>query len=388
MVGGFRTAFGRFGGALREVNVLDLGRQTLTGTLDGLAWPIQSVDEFLVGMGMIEGGLMVPARQIAMASGLPRDLPTLTVDRACCSGTTVLGWGARAVAAGASSVLALGIENMSRTPRLLHGSRWNSRLGEPQVEDLLLLRSPLTGTAIAQYVGEVALEHGVGRDEQDHWALRSHQRHATATSRGFFTDEIIPIDTPSGSFSSDEHPRPDTTIEALGSLPTVRNSPTVTAGNAPGLNDGAAAIVVASGTAAHDAAREPLARIASYLQTAESPISSAYLPGLAIKALLDHHKLRPHDLDVIEINEAYAATPLVSLQRLAGGDQALEEDLQERTNVNGGAVAVGHPIGASGTRIALTAARRLHDEGGRWAAVAICGGFGQTDALLLERSDV
>jgi acetyl-CoA C-acetyltransferase len=165
----------------------------------------------------------------------------------------------------------------------------------------------------------------------------------------------------------------------------VRNSPSVTAGNAPGLNDGAVALVVADRAAAGD--RVPLARVAAYLQTAESPISSAYLPGLAIRRLVEEQGLRPEDLDVIEINEAYAATPLVSIRRLADNDPALEEKLLQRTNMNGGAVAMGHPVGASGARLALTAARQLRETGGRWAAVAICGGFGQTDALLLESAD-
>jgi acetyl-CoA C-acetyltransferase len=256
-----------------------------------------------------------------------------------------------------------------------------------EVEDLLLMHSPIAAEPIASYVGRIALEHGIGREEQDHWALTSQQRHAEATARGYFGGEIAPVDTPGGAFTKDEHPRPDTTLEALAALPTVRNSPTVTAGNAPGLNDGAAALVLADGSSARDGGRVPLARVAAYLQTAESPISSAYLPGLAIRRLLDEHDMKPEDLDVIEVNEAYAATPLVSIRRLVDNDLALEEKLLERTNVNGGAVAMGHPVGASGARLVLTAARQLLQTGGRWAAVAICGGFGQTDALLLERVD-
>jgi acetyl-CoA C-acetyltransferase len=255
------------------------------------------------------------------------------------------------------------------------------------VEDLLLMHSPVVDEPIASYVGRVALDHGVGREEQDRWALTSQQRHAEATARGYFTDEITPVETPKGPFSEDEHPRPDTTLEALGRLPTVRNSPTVTAGNAPGLNDGAAALVVADRDSAWSHGRQPLARVAAYLQTAETPISSPYLPGLAIHRLLEEQELKPEDLDVIEINEAYAATPLVSIRRLADRDLALEEKLLQRTNMNGGAVAMGHPVGASGARLVLTAARQLRETGGRWAAVAICGGFGQTDALLLESVD-
>ena len=385
LVGGVRSALGRFGGALREVPVVDLARQVIGAALDRLDWSPDALDEMYVGIGMIEAGMMVPARQIALAAGLPEHLPSLTVDRACCSGATTVGLAARSIERGAGSVLCVGVENMSRTPRLLHGTRWGTRLGSLDVEDLLLMHSPVVDEPIASYVGRVALEHGIGREEQDRWALTSQQRHAEATARGYFSNEITPVETPQGSFEKDEHPRPDTTLEALGRLPTVRNSPTVTAGNAPGLNDGAVALVVADRATAGD--RVPLARVAAYLQTAESPISSAYLPSLAIRRLVEEQGLRPEDLDVIEINEAYAATPLVSIRRLADNDPALEEKLLQRTNMNGGAVAMGHPVGASGARLVLTAARQLHETGGRWAAVAICGGFGQTDALLLESAD-
>ena len=385
LIGGVRTAFGRFGGALRDVPVVELAGQVIGAALARTESEADSFDEMYVGIGMIEAGMMVPARQIALAAGLPEDLPSLTVDRACCSGATTIGFAARAIDRGAGSVLCVGVENMSRTPRLLHGTRWGSRLGSLDVEDLLLMHSPVVDEPIASYVGRVAEEHGVGREEQDHWALTSQQRHAEATARGYFSDEITPVETPDGPFSKDEHPRPDTTMEALGRLPTVRNSPTVTAGNAPGLNDGAVALVAVDRASAGD--RAPLARVAAYLQTAESPISSAYLPGLAIRRLLEEQDLKPEDLDVIEINEAYAATPLVSIRRLTDNDPALEEKLLQRTNMNGGAVAMGHPVGASGARLALTAARQLRETGGRWAAVAICGGFGQTDALLLESVD-
>ena len=384
LVGGVRSPFGRFGGALAGVPVVELGSTIARAALERATWPIDEIDELDVGIGMIEAGLMVPARQIAFAAGFPEDLPSLTVDRACCSGLAAIGLATRAIAGGAGSALCLGVETMSRTPRLLHGSRGSSRIGDLDVEDLLLMRSPLTGTTIAQYVGEVALEHGIDRDAQDRWALASHQRYFDGLDAGFFDDEVVTITTPQGEMSRDEPPRPDTSLEKLAALPTVRNSPTITAGNAPGLNDGACAIVVADGESAGRVGTTPLARIHAYLQTAESPTSSAYLPGLAIRTLADEAGLGIGDLDVIEINEAYAATPLVSVRRMADGDETLEQTLHERTNSNGGAVAMGHPIGASGARLALTAARRLHAVGGRWAAVAICGGFGQADALLLE----
>lgn len=384
IVGGIRSPFGRFGGALRDVALVELGRQVIRATLDQLEWPKEQLDELDVGIGMIEGGLMVPARQLAIAAGLPEALPSLTFDRACCSGATAVGLGARTITGGAQAVMCLGIEAMSRTPRLLHGTRWGSPPGSLHAEDLLVMQSPIADSSIAEYVGRVALEHGVTREDQDRWAVRSQAQHAMATERGFFKEEVTPVSTPSGIFAADEHPRRDTTFEVLSRLPTVRNSPTITAGNAPGLNDGAAGIVLSHQASAHRLGREPSVRVAAYLQTAESPTSSAYLPGLAIRRLLDHCDIKPADLDVIEINEAYAATPLVSVRRLADGDLGLEGALLQRTNLNGGAVAIGHPVGASGARLVLTATRQLLETGTRWAAVAICGGFGQTDALLLE----
>ncbi|MGH8928141.1 MAG: thiolase family protein [Acidimicrobiia bacterium] len=384
LIGGVRSPFGRFRGSLRDVPLVDLGRQVVNAAFERLAWPADAIDEFLVGIGMIEGGLMVPARQIAVGAGLPESLPTLTVDRACCSGATVVGLGSRALDRGATSVVCLGVETMSRTPRLLHRSI-NERPEDLEVEDLLLMRSPLTETSIARYVGEVAIDHGVDREMQDEWAVGSHRRYFAARGHGFFDQEVVAIDTPAGPFSLDEHPRSSTSLEALASLPTVRESPTITAGNAPGLNDGGCALVIAREQAAWHGDQPPLVRVVAYLQMAEAPTSSAYLPGVAIDHLVKHQGLAVTDLDVIEINEAYAATPLVSIRRLSGGDLGLEAELLSRTNSNGGAVALGHPVGASGARLILTAARQLHSMGGRWAAVAICGGFGQTDALLLER---
>jgi acetyl-CoA C-acetyltransferase len=369
---------------LRDVPLVELGRQLTQGVLQQLQWPHELLDEFDMGVGMIGGGLLVPARQVAAASGLPLDLPTLTVDRACCSGMSVVGLAQRAILTGSRSVLCIGMDVLSRTPRLLHDSRWGNRRGDVTVEDLLLLRSPLAGKPIATYVGEVALEYGIGREEQDRWALQSHERYFAAKEAGYFDGELLPVDTPSGTFVTDEHPRRKSSLEILGGLPVVYGSPTVTAGNAPGLNDGGCALIVADEATAW-ASGPPLARIHSYLQTAEEATSSAYLPGDAIARLVKQAGLDIDHIDVIEINEAFAATPLVSLRKLAAGDEALEDRLRSRANVNGGAVALGHPLGASGARITLTAARELRRRDGRWAAVAVCGGFGQTDALLLER---
>ncbi|MTD54708.1 thiolase family protein [Amycolatopsis pithecellobii] len=384
LVDGVRTPFGRFGGGLSEVPVVDLAAHVLKAALARSEWPIEALDELNVGMAMLEGGLMVPARQYAVAAGLPQELPTLTVDRACCSGMTTVGLGARAIATGARSVLAAGVESMSRTPRLLHGSRASKR-GDLQVEDILMLRSPLTGgEPIAKSAGIEAVNRGVGREAQDEWALASHEKYFAALESGYFDDEIVEVETPTGVVAADEQPRRGGTLEKLARLTPVYGSPTVTAGNAPGLNDGAVALILAGTPAVEKNNVAPLARVRGHFQTAAGPTSSVYLPGLAIRALLDRHGVSLDDVSVIEINEAYAATALVSVKTLADGDDGLETKLRARTNIAGGAVAIGHPTGASGARLVLTAARHLRERGGRYAVAAICGGFGQTDAVLIE----
>jgi len=385
LAAGVRSPFGRFGGGLRDVDVVDLG-VSVVRQLRERQWPFELVRELIVGMAMIEGGLMVPARQVAVRADLPYELPTLTVDRACCSGLTAAALAARAVKDGAESALALGLESMSRTPRLLHDTRWDQHRGDLVAEDLLLLRSPLTGTSIAYYVGHESTERGVDRDQQDRWAVQSHRRYFRAQTDGRFEEEIVPIRTNHGLLTDDEQPRQNTSYEAVAALPTVYGSPTVTAGNAPGLNDGACALLLASDNVIGQVEATPLARICMYHQIAGTPTSAVYLPGLAIRDMLAKAGLTPDDLSVIEINEAFAATPLVSVKAVARGDPELEERLLERTNPNGGAVAIGHPTGATGARLLLTAARELRRRGGRWAAVAICGGFGQTDAMLIENA--
>jgi acetyl-CoA C-acetyltransferase len=388
IVDGARSPFGKFGGGLRDLSVIDLAQQTVTSLLDRTGWPVDDISELVVGMAMIEGGLMVPARQLAFAAGLPETLPTLTIDRACCSGMAAVGLGIRAIRGGARSALTMGLESMSQTPRLLHETRWGSKRGDLTVEDLLMLRNPLEGgVSIARSVGQEAEARGVDRGQQDAWAVQSHERYFKALSDGYFDGEICAMSTPNGPVEVDEQPRPDTSLEKLARLKPVYGGPTVTAGNAPGLNDGAVAVILSGTDALSEHGGTPLAKVHSYLQTASTPTSSVYLPGVAIGRLIEEAGLTAGDIDVIEINEAFAATAVVSTKVLAGGDSGLERELHARTNINGGAVALGHPTGASGARLVLTAARQLRRSGGRWAVAAICGGFGQTDAVLIEATE-
>jgi acetyl-CoA C-acetyltransferase len=263
--------------------------------------------------------------------------------------------------------------------------RTGTRPGNRQLDDPLLLRTPLLDRSISQYTSDEALEHGVTRAAQDAWALRSHQLYFAEQDRGGFDEERIAVPGASGALvDADEAPRRDASLAALERLKTVYGTPTITPGNAPGLSDGAAFLALASGAACRELGLRSLAEIIDYVQVASGPTSGSYTPAIGLQRLLERNALDPEDLDAIEINEAFAATPLVSLYRLADKDRARAQALEDRTNQRGGAVAIGHPLGASGGRITMSLAQTLRRRGGGIGAAAICGGFGQGDALLLR----
>lgn len=310
---------------------------------------------------------------------------SVTVDRACCSGLTAIGQGVREIAVGDAEILICGgAESLSNTPRLMPRIV-RARPGNVALEDPLTLRAPFDDTAIAVYSGQEAMAQGVDRQMQDEWALGSHQRYFAAEAAGRFDFERIAVEVaPSRWLDRDESPRADASLAALERLRPVYGGPTVTAGNAPGLNDGAAFVLLADAAAAGRRGLPTLARVIGYAQVAGARTSGTSTPAAAIRRLLDRHGLDVADLAAIEINEAYAATPLVSTARLAGGDARLLARLREITNQHGGAVAIGHPLGASGARIVMALINVLRSRGGGIGAAAICGGYGQGDAVLLE----
>jgi acetyl-CoA C-acetyltransferase len=278
---------------------------------------------------------------------------------------------------------------MSQTPLIARGVRWGVRLGGVMLEEPLFLRNPILNIPLAVGAGEVALQYGVSREEQDLWALRSHQKFFDALEAGKFADEIQPVEIPSEKDSGsrmgrDESPRSDTTIEKLRALPTVYGSKTVTAGNAPGLNDGASALILMSGERQKELGIAPLARILAHVNIAGDPLASPYLPAHAIRKALEKAGRNLPDLKRMEINEAFAATALVSTKVLSSDSEKRLEQLRSITNVNGGAVAIGHPTGASGGRITMTLVHELRRLGGGLGAAAICGGYGQSDAVIIE----
>jgi len=379
-----RTPFGRFGGALRDVSAPELGAFAIDAAVARAGLDPRAVDAACLGVGMIGAGMLTPVRQAVLGSALPEATPSLAVDRACCSGMTAVGLAFRDIRAGEAQILvAGGFESLSRTPRLLaRGAA--PRVGPLTLDDPLLMRGAIVEAPIATYTGREALAHGVDRALQDEWALASHGRYFAAAARGFFATERVAFAAGGARLETDEGPRTDSTLARLAALPTVYDSATVTAGNAPGLSDGAAAMIVAGAAAARAHGLEPSAEILAHAQVAGGPTSGTRTPAVAIGRALARAGLRLDDLALLEINEAFAATPLVSTLELAGGDRAGAESLRARTNVNGGAVAIGHPLGASGARLVMTLAAALRERGGGIGAAAICGGFGQGDAILLR----
>jgi acetyl-CoA C-acetyltransferase len=390
IVSAARTPFGKFGGLLKDFSAIDLATKAVLASMKKINLAPSLVDEVYMGVAVLAGVASVAARQILFTCGLPPTTPSLTIDRACCSSTTCIGLGWRNIGHGhINTAIVGGMEAMSQTPLIARGIRWGIRLGGLMLEDPLFLRNPILNIPLAVGAAEVALQYGVSREEQDQWALRSHQRYFSAWEAGKIKDEIEPLEIQTGKGKTcwvdrDECPRPDTNMEKLQALPTVYGSKTITAGNAPGLGDGASALVLMSEGKHKELGLEPLAKVLTYVNIAGDPLSSPYLPAQAIQKALKVLGRKLRDLRLLEINEAFAATPLVSTQVLSKENAMTLAELREITNVNGGAVAIGHPTGASGGRIVMTLIHELRRRGGGLGAAAICGGYGQSDAIIVE----
>jgi acetyl-CoA C-acetyltransferase len=399
IVNAVRTPFGRFDGILRTTSSLDLGVMVLKEILKRTKLNPKEVDEVYYGTCIpAEYAIYtnVPARQITLLAGFPDDSISLTVDRACCSSMTALRLGYQAIKSGnAEIVIASGAESMGNTPLIASAAkvRWGNRLGPIELEDVLFeLGYSRRGFApVARDSGEVAVEYGVAREMQDRWALRSHQRWYKAYEEGKFKvgEEIMAIEVPKRGegpivFDKDEQPRKDASIQKLATLKPIYGSPTVTAGNAPGMNSGASAIVIMTRKKAEEKGVKPLGTIEAMQSVAGSPKYMACVPAIAIEKILGRLGRTINDMDLIEVNEAFAAVTLVSLKILAEHDPKRQDKLQEKTNVNGGAIAIGHPVGASGARITMTLMYELIRKGGGRGVAAICGGLSQGEAVVLR----
>jgi len=281
-----------------------------------------------------------------------------------------------------------GTENMSKVPYFVHDMRWGHRLGDIQLKDQLIIADPMTGKPRAVQAADEAEEFGIGRDEQDAWALRSQELWKQAWEAGRFADEIVGVEVPQPKgepirFDRDESPR-ETSLEKLGKLPTIYGSTTITAGNAPGLNSGASAIVLMGADVASSRGSTPLAQVIGWSQVSGHPDKLASIPAVAAKKALAAAGLGIGDIDLIEINEAFAAMPLVSTKVLAEGDPTRMEAIRAKTNVNGGAIALGHPTGATAARLVLTVAHELRRRGGGLGLATLCGGIGEGECVIVR----
>ncbi len=396
VVSAVRTPFGKFGGTLRDIPSIDLGAMVIREVLQRVNIKGEEVEETYYGVAVPgEVGLEtdVPARQATLKAGFPGDSISITLDRACCSSMAAVRLGYRAIKAGEIEIaLGVGAENMSRTPLIVPPYvRWGSRLGNIEVWDGLFELGYKGFNPVSVDTGEVALEYGVSREDQDRWAYESQMKYDRAFKEGKFKvgEELMRVEIPQGKkppllFEKDEFPKPDTTMERLAKLPTVYGSPTVTAGNAPGLDTGASAILIMSERKAKEKGLKPLARIISMIATATAPRLIAAIPGFTIQRVLEKAGLRLDQMDLIEVNEAFAAMPLVSAKILSNGHPEKMKKILEKTNVNGGAIAIGHPVGASGARILMTLIYELRRRGGGMGVASICGGLAQGEGAIIQ----
>ncbi|MFZ4199975.1 acetyl-CoA C-acetyltransferase [Lysinibacillus sp. NPDC056220] len=388
ILAGARTAFGKFGGSLSAVHASDLGATAIKGALEKSNVRLDEVDEVILGSVLQGGQGQIPSRQAAIKANLPIGVKTETINKVCASGMRAVTLADQLIRLGDEEVIvAGGMESMSNAPYYLLNGRTGLRMGDSTMVDGMLYDGLTCAFDPARphmgsYGNSTAKEFSLSREEQDAWSVRSHERALAAMDKGYFAEEIVPVEIPQRKGEplvviKDEAPRPGTSLEILAKLkPAFDKDGTITAGNAPGVNDGACALVMMNEERAIREGREPLAIIIGHEELAIEPENFPQTPGLVINKLLKKTNKSLADIDLFEINEAFAAVALVSKQ-LADLDA-------EKVNVNGGAVALGHPIGASGARIILTLAQELKRQGGGIGIAAICSGGGQGDAIMIE----
>ncbi|OPX04542.1 acetyl-CoA C-acetyltransferase [Geobacillus sp. LEMMY01] len=386
IVSGARTPFGKLGGALQALSASELGGIAVKEALARADVSAEQVDHVILGTVLQGGQGQLPSRQAMRHAGIPWHVRTETVNKVCASGMRAVTLADQLIRLGdADVVVAGGMESMSNAPYVLPKARWGLRMGDSTVKDLMVydgLTCSFTGVHMGVYGGNTARELGITREAQDEWAYRSHMRAIAAIEAGRLAEEIVPVTIPQRKgeplvVEHDEAPRKDTSLEALAKLPPVFDPEgTITAGNAPGVNDGAAALVLMSEERAAREGLEPLATVVAHTAIAVEAKDFPKTPGLVINELLRKTGKTVDDIALFEINEAFAAVALAAIQ-IAGLDP-------EKVNVNGGAVALGHPIGASGARIILTLIYELKRRGGGLGIAAICSGGGQGDAILVE----
>jgi acetyl-CoA C-acetyltransferase len=385
ILGGARTPFGKLNGALATKSAVELGGGAIAAAMERASVAPADVQHVIMGQVLQGGSGQIPSRQAAFLAGLDRTVTSETINRVCGSGMRAISLAEMMIRCGENQVIvAGGMESMTNAPYLLRKARQGYRLGDGVLEDMMVgdgLTCAIAGCHMGVHGGNVAAEEQVGRAEQDAWALRSHQRAVLAIERGVFAEEIVPVEIAdrkeTKTVDRDESPRADTSLDALAKLkPVFDPKSSVTAGNAPGINDGAAAVVVAEEAWARERGHKPLATILAHGSAAWDVPYLAYTPAMAALVALERAGLTVGDIDLFEINEAFANVTLISARRLGAE--------LERVNVNGGAVALGHPIGASGARLVITLIQELRRRGGGVGLAAICSGGGQGDAMILD----
>jgi acetyl-CoA C-acetyltransferase len=396
VISAVRSPFGKFGGALKDFSLPKLGGLVVSEAIRRAGISPDDVEEVATGVNL-PGADRSIARQLLIEAKIPPSSVAYTVDRACCSSMAAINMASRSIRLGDASVaVAGGTENMSKVPYFLTDFRWGHRLGDVTLKDQLVIACPMTGRPRAVQAGEEAVEFGVTRLEQDCWALRSHKKYFEAKDAGKFKDEMVSIEAPQERgkpvlVAEDESPRPDSTIEGLSKLPLIYGSPTVTAGNAPGLSTGASALVLMAPEEAKRRNKKPLATLIGWAMASGHPDKIASIPAESARLVLEKAGMTIDDIDVIEINEAFAAVPLVSTFIMAGRDREKAEAIRAKTNVNGGSIAIGHPTGATAGRMVTTLIyelrRRLQQNGnGRpyYGLATLCGGIGEGEAVIVR----
>ena len=386
ILGGKRTPMGEYVGALKDISAIDLGVIASRGALESTGVSAEEIDHTVFGNALqTSGDAIYGARHVALKAGVPFQRPALTVNRLCGSGIQAIVSGAQMIQLGeAKTCLVGGMESMSQAPHVIRGARSGFALGQGSLEDSLMValldtycNTPMAGTA-----ENLARKFEISREEQDQYALRSQQEAKRALDSGYFAEEIVPVELKTRKgvtlFEHDDHPRPETTLEGLAKLrPAFAKDGFVTAGNASGIVDGAAALVIADEEFVKSRDLSPMGRIVSWAYAGVEPEIMGIGPVPSTRAALEKANLSLNQIDLVEVNEAFAGQYL-AVEKELGLDRS-------RTNVNGGAIALGHPLAATGTRLVLTVLHELHRRGGKFGLATACIGGGQGIAMIVER---
>jgi acetyl-CoA C-acetyltransferase len=384
ILGAARTPIGKLGGALASLDATELGGTAIRAALERADVPPQEVQHVVMGQVLQAGQGQIPSRQAQIKAGIPKEVSSETINKVCASGVRATAILDNAIRAGEVEIgVGGGMESMSNAPYLLPQARFGYRFGDAKALDEMVhdgLTNPFTGRQMSDEASDVAAELEMTRADMDRWSLRSHELALKATDEGRLPEEIVPVTIKSRKGETvvevDEAPRRDTSLETLAKLPPIFAGGSHTAGNSPGVNDGAGALVVASDEWARAQGKAALATIVAQAQVADDYAYLARTPGRAAEKALAKAGLSAEDIDLWEINEAFASVTLNSIRMLGIGE--------DRVNVNGGAVALGHPIGASGARILGTLVLELRRRGGGLGCAAICSGGGQGDAVIVQ----